>query len=63
MSCKISEKLTENGENDEKTFFPTKLNSYKNLLMKISFYVMQKMYLQMLKKIHIRYFKKVNGKL
>ena len=46
MSCKISKKLTENGENDEKTifspFFPTKLNFYKKLLMKIAFYLMQK---------------------
>jgi len=57
MSCKISKKLTENGENDEKLFFPrfflTKLIFYKNLLMKIAFYVMQKMYLQTLKKIDV----------
>ena len=43
----ISKDLTENGENDEKLFspvyFPTKLNFHKNLLMKKSFYVMQKM--------------------
>ena len=46
MSCKISKKLMENGENVEKTifspFFPTKLNFYKKLLMKIAFYLMQK---------------------
>ena len=46
----ISKKLMENDENDEKLFFHrfflTKLNFYKNLLMKIAFYVLQKMYLK-----------------
>jgi len=57
MSCKISKKLTENGENDEKLFFPrfflNKLNFYENILVKIVFYVMQKMYLKTLKKIDV----------
>ena len=55
MSCKISKKLTENGENDEKLFFPrffpTKLIFYKNLLMKIVFYLMQKVYHETLKNL------------
>ena len=49
MSCEISKKLTENGENDEKPFFdrffPTKLSFYKNLPMKTVFYAMETMYL------------------
>ena len=57
MSCKISKKLTENGENDEKLFFIrfflNKLNFYENILVKIVFYVMQKMYLKTLKKIDV----------
>jgi len=57
MSCKISKKLTENGENDEKLFFcpffTIKSSFNKILSIETVLYIMQKMYLQKGKKIDV----------